>query len=121
MDYAIERIRQNIGSSDSSSLQILDKMVNGSTISVLRYRLTGDSTDYYLGVVDGVLYLNDVDLTSEHIEITNYNVILESYGEGGAYVIIQMSGNPKYGRYKDEILITREVSVTSNSFEVGYD
>lgn len=64
--------------------------------------------------------LGGVVLNSDETEIVEAEYECTQVGFNNQLILVTLKAKPKYGMYKDEVFVVRQISITTETFEAGY-
>ena len=60
-------------------------------------------------------------MNSDETRIISFDVDCDEDEFGNVFVTLTVEAKPRYGAYKEEVFVVRQIAITTETFEVGYD
>lgn len=118
----------NIQSANSTGISNICPTSFPNTLKLERNDSEGTLFSIYL---DGesnnnLIFKNDTDnvttvLNSDETRILNFDVECVEDDFGNVQVLATVKAQPRYGLYKDDVFVVRQIVITTETFEVGYE
>ncbi|HOU76435.1 MAG TPA: type II secretion system protein [Candidatus Dojkabacteria bacterium] len=126
IDVTNRILTYNIQSSKSTGVS--DMCPSANTLKLERNDSDSNMFSIYLNQdpINNLIFKNDTTgaetvLNSDETQIMSFDVECTEDTFGNVQVIATVKAQPRYGLYKDEVFVVRQIVITTETFEVGYE